>query len=733
MDYQLINIRVLQNGHHGGDDVNVKLPFGVPERTKWSMDFRNLNSGRGSEQFEILTEDWRDWTLHVSTVSGGDTLTAALRFSEARYTGQAWWWFFGRDIDHLRRVWQPGQLYKLRLVEDPRSERPPQPLNPPTYLRARGVVNTNQVDLSWLAPQMRDDQLAPVDSYKIQWKESSGSWGIAADVSETITGPSNGLESHYLDGLTPGDEYNIRVMATDSAGDSEPSNEITYTMPGTGQQAVSNTPAEGEPRIDGTPEAGQTLTADTTGITDADGLEEVVFQYRWLADGAEIDGATGSTYTVTAGDAGRAITVRVDLTDDAGNDETLTSAPTVVTAAGLELQSATVDGSTLTLTYNEVLDNLVSVPESAFAVNVNGAPHSVGGVGFGESNVLLFLSQPVAAGDTVTVDYTAPDGANSIQDTQGRKADSFTGQAVRNNTAASGAGRSDPAETPGSPHSLQVVRHESGKLRASWDAPESGPAPTGYTVQWKESRDDWGDQDDISEASAKGTSHVITGLTDGVEYAVRVIARKDDAESAPSGEAAATPRETLPPSLSAAAVDGATLTVTFDEALDTGQAPDQSAFAVTVAGSSRGVDTVSVSDSVVTIVLVSAVSAGDVVTVGYTAPTDQDAARIQDLEGNTAASFSGQAVTNETASDPLTASAHDVPSSHDGSAAFTFELRFSEEFPLSYRTLRDDAFTVTGGDVTNARRLDPPNNDEWEVHVEPDGDGARNHRAACGD
>ena len=288
VDYQLIDIRVIQNGHHGGDDVNVKLPFGIPERTKWSMDFRNLNSGTGSEQFEILTEDWRDWTLHVSTVSGGDTLTSALRFSEVRYTGQAWWWWFGRNIDHLRRVWRPGQLYKVRLVEDPRSERTPQPLNPPMYLRVQGVVNTTQVHLRWLGPQMRDDQLAPVDRYKIQWKEASGSWGMAADVSETITGPTNGLESHFLDALTAGFEYNIRVIATDSVGDSEPSNEITYTMPADAYFSVSNTPAGGEPRIGGTPETGQTLSADTTGITDDDGLNDVVFHYQWLADDSEI-------------------------------------------------------------------------------------------------------------------------------------------------------------------------------------------------------------------------------------------------------------------------------------------------------------------------------------------------------------------------------------------------------------------------------------------------------------
>ena len=435
VDYQLIDIRVIQNGHHGGDDVNVQLPFGIPERTKWSMDFRNLNSGTGSEQFEILTEDWRDWTLHVSTVSGGDTLTAALRFSEASYTGQAWWWWFGRDIDHMRRVWQPGQLYKVRLIEDPRSERPPQPLNPPMYLRVKGVMNTNQVYLSWLAPQARDDQVPPVDRYKIQFKQSSGSWDTAADVTE-VTGHHSrrSYQGHFLVGLTPGDEYNIRVVATDSVGDSKPSNEITYTMPADAHFSLSNTPAGGQPRIDGTPEAGQTLTADASGITEYDGLNDVVFQYQWLVDDSEIVGATGSTYTLTSDDEGSAITVRVDFTDDAGNEESLTSAPTVVTSASLELRSATMDGAMLTLTYNEVLGNLVSVPQTAFAVNVNGDPRSVGGVGFGESNVLLFLSSAVEAGDTVTVDYTAPDDTGFIKDILGRKADSLTGQVVTNNT-----------------------------------------------------------------------------------------------------------------------------------------------------------------------------------------------------------------------------------------------------------------------------------------------------------
>ena len=54
-------------------------------------------------------------------------------------------------------------------------------------------------------------------------------------------------------------------------------------------------------------------------MTDADGLNDVVFNYHWMSDDAEIVGATGSTYTLTSDDMGKAITVKVDFTDDTGN------------------------------------------------------------------------------------------------------------------------------------------------------------------------------------------------------------------------------------------------------------------------------------------------------------------------------------------------------------------------------------------------------------------------------
>ena len=429
-------------------------------------------------------------------------------------------------------------------------------------------------------------------------------------------------------------------------------------------------------------------------------------------DDADTDGEYEVTVRVTDGanPVDAALVVRLSDVDD--------MAPV--------LSSASVDGAVLTLTFGEALDADSVAPESSFAVTVGGSTRAVDAVAVSGSAVTLTLSAAVETGDTVTVDYTVPTGesANKLQDASGNTAESFSGQAVTNNTSSSATPRTVPTPAPGAPNSLKVARHESGKLLASWNAPDSGPAPTGYTVQWKESADDWDDADDVSVANVKGTSHVITGLTDGVEYAVRVVARKGDAAGDPSGEVTATPQETVAPSPSAATVDGATLTITFDEPLDAGETPENSAFAVTVAGSSRGVDTVSVSGSAVTLTLASAVAAGETVTVDYTVPTGQSTNKLQDTSGNAAASFSGQAATNNTqAADPLTASVSAVPGSQSGE--FTFELRFSEtpRKKFSYKIMRDHAFTVTGGQVTKARRLVPRSNVGWEIHVQPDGDG----------
>ena len=119
----------------------------------------------------------------------------------------------------------------------------------------------------------------------------------------------------------------ITVEVTAEDGETTKTYTVTVTR-------AENMPATGAPTITGTAQVGRTLTADTSGISDADGLTNVSYSYQWLADDTEIDGATSSTYTLQSSDNGKTIKVRVTLTDDAGNDASLTSEATAAVVMG---------------------------------------------------------------------------------------------------------------------------------------------------------------------------------------------------------------------------------------------------------------------------------------------------------------------------------------------------------------------------------------------------------------
>ena len=66
----------------------------------------------------------------------------------------------------------------------------------------------------------------------------------------------------------------------------------------------------------------------------------------------------------------------------------------------------------------------------------------------------------------------------------------------------------------------------------------------------------------------------------------------------------------------------------------------------------------------------------------------------------------------------LTASFEGLPEAHDGEDAFRFRVAFSEDIGIAFRSMRDASFTVSGGEVTGARRVDG-RHDLWEITVEP--------------
>ncbi len=139
------------------------------------------------------------------------------------------------------------------------------------------------------------------------------------------------------------------------------SNRSELTVPG---PAAANSPATGAPIISGTAQVGETLTASTSGIDDADGMSGAVFSYQWLADGVEITGATSDTYTLVDADLDKAVKVRVIFNDDDNNEETLTSEATAAVeprpnspATGAPTISGTVRvGETLTADTTDIDD-----------------------------------------------------------------------------------------------------------------------------------------------------------------------------------------------------------------------------------------------------------------------------------------------------------------------------------------------------------------------------------------
>ena len=90
--------------------------------------------------------------------------------------------------------------------------------------------------------------------------------------------------------------------------------------------------------------------------------------YQWLADDTDIAGATGLTYTLVAEDEGKAITVQVSFTDDADNEETLTSEATAAVAGAQPTEppakprnlSATATHDSVTLTWDDPGDDTIT-------------------------------------------------------------------------------------------------------------------------------------------------------------------------------------------------------------------------------------------------------------------------------------------------------------------------------------------------------------------------------------
>ena len=491
-----------------------------------------------------------------------------------------------------------------------------------------------------------------------------------------------------------------------------------------------NTLATGEPTIGGTPQVRRTLTVDTSAIEDADGLENAVFRYQWFATKSsttrEIAGGTDSTYKLIPADEGHTFHVEVSFTDDRGYSETRTSAATEAVAAvapnseptGLPAVNGTPRvGETLTADTSAIddpdgLENVSYryqwISSQAVIDDVTGTSNIVSIEIPGETGQTYTLI-PDDEGSTFQVRVTFTDDADYEQ--------TLTSAAT---VAVAPPPNTEPTGLPAVTGTPQVGE----RLTADTSAIDDADGLTNATFEYQ-----WLHNQSVVDANT-GTSYYInvempgeTGSTyelvpadKGRTFAVRVSFTDDrgHSESLTSGNTvivAARPNSepTGLPAITGTPQVGETLTADTS-AIDDEDGLENAVFRYQWFASKSGVILVLLGETSSTYTL---------------APTDEgytfqvQVSFTDDADNQESLTSEATVAVAAAASASLTAGFQDLPDSHDGSTAFTFRVLFSEDVGISYVNMRDDAFSLSEGDVTGARRVDG-RNDLWEITVEPD-------------
>ena len=471
---------------------------------------------------------------------------------------------------------------------------------------------------------------------------------------------------------------------------------------------------------------GESLTASTSDIADADGLANASFTYQWLAADVDISGATGSSYTVVTADAGKVIKVTVSFTDDAGNEESVTSAATAavtqppLTASTHDLPEFH-DGSTaftFELRFSEEPGgefSATTLRDEALTVS-GGTVTNVRQLDTGKNLRWGITVQPSGNEDVFVMLPPAIDCAaqGAICTSDGRILSVALAILVLGpqNSAATGA--------PTIGGTAQVGESLTASTSDISDA--DGLANASFTYQWL--------ADDTDISGATGSSYTVAAADEGKVIKV-TVSFTDDAGNAETLTSAAT--------TAVAPIGGSTNSLERSNLEDV-QENSAATGAPTIGGTAQVGEILTASTTDIA-------DADGLANASFTyrwlaADADIDGAAtssytLADAEVGKAikvtVSFTDDAGNEESVTSsataavtqpPMTATIHGEPSSHDGLAAFTFELRFSETpaSGFSYATVRDHAFTVTGGSVENVRRLEPGKNVKWEITVTPDSD-----------
>ena len=562
---------------------------------------------------------------------------------------------------------------------------------------------------------------------------------VRAATDSTETDIADATTSTYtLVDADEGKTVKVKVSFTDDGG-----NEETLTSAATAEvEPRPNRPAVGAPTVNGAAQVGKVVTADTSGITDEDRLTGVSFTYQWVrndgADDADIPGAAGSAYTLVDADEGKTIKVRVTFTDDAGNGETLTSAATAEVeprpnrpAGGAPtVNGAAQVGKVVTADTSGITDEdrLTSVAFTYQWVRNDGTDDADIPGATGSAYTLVDADE----GKTVKVKVSfTDDGGNEETLTSLPTEPVKPAAAEGSDPDSTKSGAIDLGDITGLDkarfprYTIDGVDDLVDYLRFTLTEPKRvylAIRQLDYDAALS-LEDDEGNQTRAKTKPGTASEAIARVLLEGTYY-IRVDAVEEGENnymlrygvSQPDpGKVAALRRAANHPSAGAPTIAG---TAQVGEMLtaDTAGITDADGMA-NVTFSFQWIANDGNADTDIQDATGPTYEPSDDVvgkTIKVRVSFTDDAGNQESLTGEPTPSVTRP---------PLTASLENIPGSHNGTASFTFEIRFSEEFKLSFKTLRNEAFTVTGGSVKAARRLDKPSSIHWQIVIEPDSAG----------
>ncbi len=339
--------------------------------------------------------------------------------------------------------------------------------------------------------------------------------------------------------------------------------------------------------------------------------------------------------------------------------------------------------SVIEIIFNLSLANTVPSP-SAFTVNVNSSSRSINSVSVSGTKVSLTLSSPVVYGDVINVGYTKP-SSNPLQTTSGGQVASFSSRSVTNNLSA-----------PRPVFVSAYINNESPAWLVTTYSTELAavtPAASAFTVH-------------VNSVVRTISSVLVTAnkvcfaLSSSVSYGDVITVSYTKPSSNPVQNTSGGQLDSfsaqkvtnnvvaaLPSYVSSSVENNApsSIELTFNLPL-ANVVPPASAFNVQVNSSARGVNSVTVSGSKVTLALASAVRHGDNVTVSYTKPSSNP---LQTSSGGQAASFPAQTVTNRVSAPAPVYTESSVENSAPARIVMKFNLTLANIVPAT------SAFTVT--------------------------------------